>query len=277
MKRMKAFTLVELLVVVGVIALLISMLMPALRKARAAAYGVMCGSNLRQVYLAEQFYANDFHGWIGYTNIWNGTYGNWNSFLLGGDDPGPGGVPGYDINSIYVKDPNILGCPAWEPAKYVKGGPSRLYGFNADAIADIRFPMPPDLPQRQFVPYVIGYRSQAEVPVPWDPYEFNVHTGMIRFLNMARARHPATGVMFADSLFPNIWMAGSSELTQPETIRLTGWEQGEFGWYGRAIHLRHNNRANLMFWDGHIEAYDAKGLAGLGGAAWVTQDLKKYP
>jgi type II secretory pathway pseudopilin PulG len=57
-----AFTLVELLVVIGIIALLISVLMPALRKARESAQNVQCLSNLKQLYLSLQFYANDHEG-----------------------------------------------------------------------------------------------------------------------------------------------------------------------------------------------------------------------
>jgi len=57
-----AFTLVELLVVIGIIALLISVLLPALRKARMSAERVQCLSNMRQISNAILMFANDNHG-----------------------------------------------------------------------------------------------------------------------------------------------------------------------------------------------------------------------
>src|SRR4051794_20868609 len=61
-KLRTGFTLVELLVVIGIIALLISILMPALGRARASANTLACSSNMRQVYGAIALYANDNKG-----------------------------------------------------------------------------------------------------------------------------------------------------------------------------------------------------------------------
>jgi prepilin-type N-terminal cleavage/methylation domain-containing protein/prepilin-type processing-associated H-X9-DG protein len=78
----QGFTLVELLVVIGIIALLISILLPSLSRARAAADSLDCLSNLRQIGIAVRMYGNDNNDIVVPFKVMrqqNGP-GNWNEW-----------------------------------------------------------------------------------------------------------------------------------------------------------------------------------------------------
>jgi prepilin-type N-terminal cleavage/methylation domain-containing protein/prepilin-type processing-associated H-X9-DG protein len=62
--RRSAFSLIELLVVIGIIAILIAVLLPALTRARLAANTLACKSNLRQLVQATQMFANEHGGYL---------------------------------------------------------------------------------------------------------------------------------------------------------------------------------------------------------------------
>jgi prepilin-type N-terminal cleavage/methylation domain-containing protein/prepilin-type processing-associated H-X9-DG protein len=77
-----AFTLVELLVVISIIALLLSIMLPVLRKVRERGRQVTCMNNMRQSYMAVSFYTGDFQGWYPSSVLFIAGQAKWISQVL---------------------------------------------------------------------------------------------------------------------------------------------------------------------------------------------------
>src|SRR3954464_6442050 len=107
-----AFTLVELLVVIGIIAILIAILMPALRRARESANGIACSSNQRQIMLAFLMFAADNKGHLpgNFTDFANPDT-NKRAWLLNSGELVTAAPEGGTLFK-YLKNKDVYRCPS---------------------------------------------------------------------------------------------------------------------------------------------------------------------
>jgi prepilin-type N-terminal cleavage/methylation domain-containing protein/prepilin-type processing-associated H-X9-DG protein len=209
--RRRGFTLVELLVVIGIIAILIGVLLPALSAARRQSATVKCLSNLRQLAYAFQMYAGsnknalpvirqDFFDYGDKTDQAARPVPNWywTDMLL--PYAQPKGKTVFDFSSVNDADAykaSTLWCPAWvaehpELDPWKNSGSDRFrtgYSMNMWPSFRPNFPNPDALPPKN----QCNYRSTAQG-----------YYG--RYYKKAEWTDPANRVLVADSTFWYLWI-----------------------------------------------------------------------
>ncbi len=250
--RRQAFTLVELLVVVAVIALLISILLPALKMARATAQSVACMSNQRQCVLGVEIYTHDHRGVMAAYQIMGGGYHYWLRTLVAGYNTGPGSSISHEpyvdravslcpSNSFYASDRKT---DPKSKATWLRG-----YGYYRADVSDAdQFQTKLQFTASKYNNYLLTHRltnigtlpmkARVKGSGPWKTFG----TPM-----------PANVVMLTDSYsshghFPPGHMVG---IFMPH----------DNGSYINGVHMLHTDgKANAAFYDGHVQTLDDQAM-----------------
>lgn len=285
-RRSSAFTLVELLVVIGILAVLISLLLPVLSKMRESAKQVTCSGNLRSLGQAMIMYANDNDGYLPATSQYKPGDPN-------ADENAADWIYWQPDRAKTVMDPNVL-IRQSALAKYLSlsvsnSGMLRCPSDNVEAhpgyaagtaypysyvmncfIAGSSSASNPTFASK-FTPYAGGSGSPAALPTVC-PSLHKVKNASQKALMYEQAElaypagTPGPGIddgdgcpWYGSSAIPptanNATCGGNIDLLSirhdPQRLDTTG-EQSQTGSYAQAVPFA-NARGNVVFCDGHVD------------------------
>ena len=226
----RGFTLVELLVVIGVVATLIALLLPALNRARGSARGVACLSNLRQMAVAANLYANGNNG--SYPSAYFETYDgpitqfhawDWTTITA------PGGVVTVVPGLLWQGEDAgaVQQCPSFDGASNTVDDPYTGYNYNAS---------------------YIGHGQGETTPQP---------------MRAGRVRRPSTTAMFGDGQ----WAGGANKFMRAPYPN--AGDAGFSGRWAGTQGYRHLGRTDVAYVDAHAASTAERFVENADGASRV--------
>ena len=257
MRRRRAFTLVELLVVVAIITILIAILLPILMRAKRQAQKVICQANLRTIGAGLMMYVEDHKyypgGWIntgppGAAYLQGGPVAVWPTLIrkyLGSRKPFY--CPARDAKFMWTDPPS-------EPRVLPK--PSQQVAFGYGATEYVIYSTMDGQP-RYSVPWSYAYNFCGAGGIR-NPVDLHIQRGLgwlvedsgLPLVKATMVKKPGEMIAIADSSgeFGNIAMAAAEwRAFMPEAS-------------GRGPGNIHQGGANVLFCDGHVEWYLQKDL-----------------
>jgi prepilin-type N-terminal cleavage/methylation domain-containing protein/prepilin-type processing-associated H-X9-DG protein len=251
-KPENGFTLIELLVVIAIIAILASMLLPALARAKEKANRISCLSNLKQWAMAQTMYVDDSNQVFPATKIPNGTPGTPGDY----SEDQPRWLDLTDVEYTDNQTGASYGRDAWFNAlpPYIKSKPLWQYALSATGPADFNkgnniFHCPTAVSRQPDPTLNVGTRVIFHLGMNSKGMWEQNGTVQVNPVKTAMVRNPSAFAMFSDNrVRADETPYYGTDVTKANTL---GSPQN----YTSRFSSRHESGGNIAFSDGHASYF----------------------